>query len=277
MEAHIPKPDVDILLKEARKICLIDSERRIVESNGKPHSVYVTTADRYFFACARLSKLVQPAIQLLGSDVYVHQYKLNPKVARFGSAVPWHRDFPYWHQLDGMPTDRVLTVGILLEDVTTLNGPLLVSPGTHAKNSDTQAQDMTLHVGASESRAGLGWRNTFISGASTVVGELKLTTSPPSIGEAIQVVGPAGSIVIIHGSLVHGSEKNISDHDRFMAFLTYNSTENTLRDIPSPRPEYVANRIFDPLHSIEANSLIEIHQNISTTKTCRAKKWATKI
>ncbi|WP_370497040.1 phytanoyl-CoA dioxygenase family protein [Trichodesmium erythraeum] len=43
-------------------------------------------------------KLVEPAMQILGSQVYVHQLKINFKAAFTEKVWPWHQDFIFWHK-----------------------------------------------------------------------------------------------------------------------------------------------------------------------------------
>jgi hypothetical protein len=47
--------------------------------------------------------VVGPARQLLGSDVYVHQSRVNFKPGFNGQDFYWHSDFETWHAEDGMP------------------------------------------------------------------------------------------------------------------------------------------------------------------------------
>ncbi|MGH9130265.1 MAG: phytanoyl-CoA dioxygenase family protein, partial [Acidimicrobiales bacterium] len=51
-------------------------------------------------------RVVAPARQLLGSDVYVHQSRANLKPGFDGREFSWHSDFETWHAEDGMPRMR---------------------------------------------------------------------------------------------------------------------------------------------------------------------------
>ena len=61
-------------------------------------------------------KLVDIARQLLGSDVYIHQSRVNYKGGFRGKEFYWHSDFETWHVEDGMPRMRALSCSILLTD-----------------------------------------------------------------------------------------------------------------------------------------------------------------
>src|SRR5699024_12245631 len=48
-------------------------------------------------------RLVDRARQILGSDVYIHQSRINYKPGFVGKEFSWHSDFETWHAEDGMP------------------------------------------------------------------------------------------------------------------------------------------------------------------------------
>ena len=51
----------------------------------------------------------------------------NIKLAEFGAAVEWHQDWAFYPHTN----DDILAVGVMLDDCTADNGPLLVVPGSH--------------------------------------------------------------------------------------------------------------------------------------------------
>ena len=70
---------------------------------------------------AVLSTLLAP------SGVRLHGSKLNLKAPEFGSPVEWHQDWAFYPHTN----DDLLAVGVLLDDATEQNGPLMVLPGSH--------------------------------------------------------------------------------------------------------------------------------------------------
>ncbi|NBC23693.1 MAG: hypothetical protein GVY21_09480 [Gammaproteobacteria bacterium] len=84
-----------------------------------------------FDALARDSRLLDIAGQLLGSDVYVHQSRINRKPAFRGRGFDWHSDFETWHAEDGMPAMRCFSISVSLTGNNDTNGPLLLVPGSH--------------------------------------------------------------------------------------------------------------------------------------------------
>src|SRR3954465_8250465 len=49
------------------------------------------------------------------------------KSARYGSPVEWHQDWAFYPHTN----DDILAIGVLLDDTSEANGPLLCTPGTH--------------------------------------------------------------------------------------------------------------------------------------------------
>jgi ectoine hydroxylase len=80
---------------------------------------------------ARHKDIAETAQELLDGQVYVYQSKLNVKSAFDGDIWDWHQDYIYWQTEDAMPTARVITVALFLDDVTEFNSPIIVVPGSH--------------------------------------------------------------------------------------------------------------------------------------------------
>ncbi len=68
--------------------------------------------------------------------------------------------------------------------------------------------------------------------------------------------GRAGSVVFTHCNLVHGSAPNMSPFNRALAIVTYNSVENALLPVESPRPEFLVSRQFDPITPVAEDALL---------------------
>ena len=78
-------------------------------------------------------RLVAPAQQLLGEDLYVQQVKVNAKAAFSGDVWQWHYDFATHHGEDGVPEPLALNLHILLDEVNEFNGPLVFIRGSHRR------------------------------------------------------------------------------------------------------------------------------------------------
>ena len=83
-------------------------------------------------------KLVAIARQLLGSDVYIHQSRINYKGGFRGKEFYWHSDFETWHVEDGVPAMRLLSCSIALTANTPYNEfahKVLTAEGSNKDNA----------------------------------------------------------------------------------------------------------------------------------------------
>jgi ectoine hydroxylase len=240
------------LMEEAIAMTNTDGPERIVEKTGEPNSVYITDKYPALFGITVSPQLLTPAKQLLGGDVYLHQAKVNPKAALNGSFVAWHRDFEFWHELDGMPMPKAVTAAVILEDVDAYNAPLLFVPGSHRHERDCPVVRSPTNADDDDADgAPVGsWANARLSGQSTVLGELKYVVDDADVEEPfIAFTGRRGSAAFFDSNVVHGSTHNMAPRDRHILFITYNSVDNALRPVNRPRPPFIANRDFSPLRA----------------------------
>lgn len=235
--------DVRRLRAEAHRLFELDHAGRVFEKDGVTvrgvHGCHLVSG--LFSTLTRMDQLLRPAEQILGSQVYVHQFKINAKRAHTGDLWPWHQDYIFWRRLDGMREARVLNVGLFLDEVTDDNGPLIFVPGSHRLGllSDTDVQ-----VGAGSATS--DWKTNLSA-------ELEYTLTDEQLAPLIErsgvrsATGPAGSLLFFDPQIVHSSRPNRSPSDRSIALISYNSVENPLVDVARPRPEHLAGRGFHPL------------------------------
>src|SRR5690625_6354074 len=76
-------------------------------------------------------RLVNVARQILGSEVYVHQSRVNYKPGFDGDEFYWHSDFETWQVEDGILEMRALSCSVLVPENDACNGPLMLIPGSH--------------------------------------------------------------------------------------------------------------------------------------------------
>jgi len=86
---------------------------------------------RVYARLGRHPRMVEPVKQLFGEDVYMHQFKINGKVAFDGDLWQWHQDYGTWQADDEMPAARAMNIAIFLNEVNEFNGPLMFIPGSH--------------------------------------------------------------------------------------------------------------------------------------------------
>ena len=183
---------------------LIDESRTVSESNerfdlDKGHSAAAPRLTRiklphkqdpYFWEILTQSKVTNVLTDLLGDDTTLITAKLNTKAPGGGQAVEWHQDWAFYPHTN----DDLLAFGLMLEDVTLDNGPLMVVPGTH--------------------------RGPLLSHQSNGVFCGAIDPDDPLFekDKAVTLTGKAGSMTVHHVRTLHGSAPNMSDRNRLILF-----------------------------------------------------------
>jgi ectoine hydroxylase len=228
--------EIALLRREAD---LLETDRRghpdanTYEKNGRIRAAWAMEIDSSAYdAACRDPRVLEPVMQLLGGpDIYLLQSRLNFKVAHEGDVFQWHQDYASWEQ-DGVPDGddhKVLTVLVMLDDTDALNGPLRFVPGSHREGVIRPEYD-----------------ETTTSYALHVVPDSAVSRLTLEMG-VFANTGPAGTVAIFSGNLVHGSTKNRSPHGRRNAYFAYNRLDNAPTVSRSQRKtanDYIAN--FDP-------------------------------
>jgi ectoine hydroxylase len=186
----------------------------------------------------RDERVVARARQILGSEIYVSQSRMNYKPGFKGKEFAWHSDFETWHVEDGMPRMRALSCSILLSDNNRFNGPLMLVPRSHRHYVACAGRTPERHFEKSLAAQEYG-----------VPDAESLTWLVDRYG-LVQTEGPAGSLVMFDCNTMHGSNGNITPFPRANLFVVYNSVEN-LPLAPfggrEPRPSFLSSRDFSPV------------------------------
>lgn len=151
----------------------------------------------WFRTLASNRTLVSVIQELLGEDLLLFRSTLMLKPAHHGSAHALHQDSAYWP----MDPPSLITVSIALEDATPENGCIKVIPGSH--QGDLQSWG---HI-AQDQEAPLTERKNF------------------DFSKQIDVPLTAGSAVLFHSKLVHGSGANTTEKSRNTALYAYFSPD----------------------------------------------------
>ncbi len=207
------------------------------EKDGTPRTAFA--CHLYNPVCALVrsdERLVEPLQQLFGEDVYVHQFKINAKAAFTGDVWQWHQDFPTWHKDDGMPEARAMNIAVFLDDVLPINGPLMLVPRSHRSGAlpashDTQTTAYPLWSLDQDTVTRLVAQN----GIETPTGK-------------------AGSALMFHANMVHGSAGNITPYPRRIFYLTLSAVSNAI--VRPTRPEFIAHTDFTPVAKTGAAELV---------------------
>ena len=195
-----------------------------------------------FARLGRHPRMVEPVQQLLGEELYMHQFKVNGKMAFEGDVWQWHQDYGTWKNDDLMPTERAMNVAIFLDDVNEFNGPLMFIPGSHKKGVVDARHDLT----------------TTSYPLWTVDHDLIRQLVARAGGKAGGIVspkGPAGSMILFHSCLVHASTSNLSPWNRVAVYLSLCAVSNHIRR--HKRPEYIAHRDFTPIACLPDDCLLK--------------------
>ncbi len=186
-----------------------------------------------FDRLTRDARLLDMVHQLLGSDAYIHQSRINFKPGFHGKGFDWHSDFETWHAEDGMPRMRAVSFSIALTDNTPFNGPLMLIPGSHKTFVPCVGRTREDNYQSSLQKQELGVPN-----------EQDLQKMADEYG--IQApTGPAGSLIIFECNTLHASNANMSPWPRSNLLFVYNSVENRLEQPfcgNKPRPDFLGNR-----------------------------------
>ena len=172
-------------------------------------------------------RLVEPARQLLGEELYVQQVKVNAKAAFSGDVWQWHYDFATHHREDGALEPLALNLHVFLDEVSEFNGPLVFIPGSHRRGPapaalDTQTTSYPLWVVEDETVAEL-------------IEE----------GGLVSAKGPPGTMLVFGDTLVHGSSLNMSPWPRTIFSLILNPVSNALTR--RRRPDHQHHRDLTPV------------------------------
>ncbi|TEA80173.1 phytanoyl-CoA dioxygenase family protein [Allopusillimonas ginsengisoli] len=195
-----------------------------------------------FARLARHPRMVGPVMDLFGESVYMHQFKINGKMAFEGDVWQWHQDYGTWLNDDQMPTERAMNVAIFLDDVSEFNGPLMFIPGSHRKGVIDAKHDLTT----------TSYPLWTIDNA--LIGQL-VDRAGGREGGIVAPKGPAGSMILFHSCLVHASGSNLSPFNRVAVYLSLCAVSNHIRRFK--RPEYIAHRDFTPIELLPDDCLLK--------------------
>ena len=181
-----------------------------------------------FARLARHPRMIEPVEELFGEQLYMHQFKINGKMAFEGDVWQWHQDYGTWKR-DGMPEARPTTALVMLDEPTEMNGCLYFIPGSHKEGSlEPEFNEAT------------GYK-------FYVTPKDKLLEIMARSPEPVAITGKPGTVVFFDCNILHASGHNLSQHNRWAIYVVYNPVTNRCRDVPNPRPDYVRSTNTKPL------------------------------
>jgi len=229
--------EVAVLNRELPRLFAEADEANIREKSGGPvrTAMGLHLRSEAFAKLVRHPRLVEPARQLRGSDLYAQQVKVNVKAAFEGELWQWHYDFATHHHDDGVPEPLALNLHVFLADVTRWNGPLWFVPGSHRHGPAPAVHD------------------TASTSYPLWVVEREAVAALVEAGGIVEATGPAGTGLIFGDLLVHASPPNLSPWDRPIFSLILNPVGN--RQTTCARPEYKHHRDFTPVEPLADDCL----------------------
>ena len=145
-----------------------------------------TELSAHYLDVVKNSSMTAAVNALIGPNLRFHHSKINSKLPGTTTQVKWHQDFTF----DPHSNDDMVTALLFLDDVTELNGPLRVVPGSH------RGPLLSL------------WQNGRFTGHVDDETTVRLSDS------AVTQTGPAGAVCLMHVRVAHASNSNLSDSPR---------------------------------------------------------------
>lgn len=189
-----------------------------------------------FARLVRHPRLVEPAMQILGEELYIQQVKVNAKEAFGGDVWQWHYDFATHHGEDGVAEPLALNLHVFLDEVNEFNGPLMFIPGSHKHGPvptslDTVTTSYSLWTVDNDTVA-------------TLVAE----------GGIVAAKGSPGTGLIFGDCMVHGSAPNMSPWPRRIFSLILNRVSNA--PTRHKRPDHQHHRDLTPVTCLKKDCLL---------------------
>ena len=178
-------------------------------------------------AIARSERIVNAMEQLLGDEVYHYHSKMSIKQPRTGGAWSWHQDYGYWYQ-NGCLWPDMGSAFIAVDPNTRENGCLQVLKGSHKLGRIEHGRygDQT---GADPER----------------------TAEAVKVMETVYVELDPGDTLYFHSNLLHRSDQNTSDSQRWSLICCYNTKHN------NPYKES-HHPFYEPLEKLPDNAIKEM-------------------
>ena len=237
--SHFTPEEIKTLSDEVPKLYAQDRPENIREK-GKTSVRTNFAAHMYsepFAKLGRHPRMIGPVEQMFGEKLYMHQFKINGKMAFDGDIWQWHQDYGTWLNDDQMPDARAMNVAIFLDEVNEFNGPLMFIPGSHKMGA--------LDAGHDTSTTSYPLWTISNDNIRSLVDK----------GGIVAPKGPAGSMIMFSGCLVHASSPNLSPWNRVSVYLSLCAVSNHIRRFK--RPGYIAHRDFTPIETLPDDCLLK--------------------
>ena len=159
--------------------------------------------------------MIETVADLLGENLRFHHAKLNSKLPGSGTTVKWHQDFTF----DPHSNDDCITAMLFFDDITSDIGPARVVPGSH------RGPLYSL------------WHGGKFTGAvdDTLAAECEIS--------AVECLGPAGSLCLMHTRALHASSENLTQRARTLYIATLTAAD-AIPLVPCAVPSVYSGKIL---------------------------------
>lgn len=247
IQSFLNPTDVETYRAELRRLrtdpALRSDERVSVQADsGEVSTIFgVHKVSSLFNGLVHDPRIVERARQILGSDVYVHQSRLDHKASGDGDAFYWHSDFETWHAEDGMPRMRAVGFSLSLTDNLTHDGALKIMPGSHRTFVSCVAGGV-----AGGAAADADGRSPAEADKHPVGTPDQASLNLLSDQHGIDVItGSAGDLIVVDSNCMYGSGGGTAPNPRSNVFVVFNSVDNECTkpfSTSRARPEFLAAR-----------------------------------
>ena len=152
---------------------------------------------------SRNRRIVDRVEELLTDEPYHYHSKMIMKEARTGGAWAWHQDYGYWYD-NGVLFPNLCSVFVAVDPATRANGCLQVLRGSH-------------HMGRIEHLK---------TGDQTGADPERVAAAAERL-ELVHVEMSPGDALFFHANLLHRSDQNRSENDRWALVCCYNARGNS--------------------------------------------------
>src|SRR4029079_10642784 len=204
-DVQVMTDELDVILRTepARPGVILEKDGTTPRSVFNPH-LYSDVFERVI----RHPRLLNAVEELLGEQAYCYQLAINCKAAFNGDVWFWHQDYPTYRFDDNIAEPRMVNTLIFLDEVTHVNGPLMIVPGSHHLEP----------VKTEETTGGTSYTLRYAT-PDAIESEVRR-------GGLEVPTGPAGSVIFMNPNALHGSGANLSPWPRRVDTLTYNAMSN---------------------------------------------------
>ena len=197
--------EIELLSRSARADNELD-KRSFGRADGEGGVVRLSLwnhpGDAIYGMFARCERMVRRCEQLLGGEVYHYHSKMILKDAKIGGAWAWHQDYGYWYQ-NGVLLPLLTSVFIAVDPCTRANGCLQVIRGSHE----------------------CGRINHVLTGDQAGADRERVEEILKRM-ELVHVELSPGDALFFDANLLHRSDQNTSDSDRWSMICCYNAARN---------------------------------------------------